>query len=465
MSMDSVDQLVEKFEKMGQGHVFKFFKELSQDLKNDFIEQAQSINLDRMGALIEEMISREDKVRDFKALGPVECFSRIPEQSRDYERAIKKGEEALREGRVGALLVAGGNGTRAGFSQPKGVLPITPVKKKSLFQVFAEKIRVAQNRYNRVIPWFIMTSEGNHADTVAFFDKNEKFGLEEVHFFKQNLIPIVDFNGKFLLDKNGLIAMAPDGHGGCFEALVKSRSLAKMEAIGVDIISYFQVDNPLVRCIDPGFIGLHILSDSEMSSKAVRKIEADERVGIFCKEREQLKVVEYGHAPEYILRKYDQKDQLVFSVGNIAVHLLDRQFAQRMANFNGLPFHRVRNRIVHERTAVLDNANAIKFERLIFDALPEAKNPVLMEVLREEEFSPVKNAAGKDSPDSCKKDQLQQWVRWLRKVGVDIPYEQGHMPWLNIEISPLFGDTESVFVEKWKLLEPKPRLDQEAYIE
>lgn len=467
----SLDNLIKKFEAAGQGHVFQFFSAYPDDLKQEFTNRAQLIDLGHMSSLINDAILKDAQEECSENLMPAEPFS-LPfagEKSFDYLSSIKKGEEAIRAGRVAALVVAGGQGTRLGFDGPKGILPITPLKGKSFFQVFAEKIKMAQERYKCLIPWYIMTNESNYQDTILFFDQNDRFGLGEVHFFNQGLIPVIDFNGKFLLDERGLIAMAPDGHGGCFEALFQSGLLSKMEANGIDLISYFQVDNPLVKCIDPLFIGLHISAQSEMSSKCVKKLDSAERVGLFCKDHEHLKVIEYSYAPEEMLTRRRIDGSLFFNAANIAVHLLDREFAKRMGGPNGLKFHQAKKVVPYldaqKQLVISDQLNCIKFEKLIFDALAKAKNPVLMEVPREEEFSPVKNAKGKDSPASCKEDQLRQYVRWLKAVNIDIPCTKDGLPLFNIEISPLFADTEDTFVAKWQSLAEKPEIVGETYLD
>lgn len=469
MNSVSLDDLVESYKNAGQEHVFRFFSGYSEDIKREFIKRAQSVDLGCIGSLVEAMRSKRGEESHLGALEPVEPWSLGKGGGEEYSNLIRTGEKALREGRVGALVVAGGQGTRLGFHGPKGILPITPVRRKSFFQIFAEKIQAAQMRYKCIIPWYVMTNESNYDETKEFFERNGRFGLKDVHFFSQGEVPVVDFDGKFLLDEKGMIAMAPDGHGGCFEALVRSGLVAKMEEQGIDIVSYFQVDNPLVRCIDPLFIGLHVSSGSEMSSKCVEKVDSGERVGLFCREGGHLKVVEYSYASQEMLTKGVVDGKLFFNVGNIAVHLLDREFIRKMGGPNGLKFHQARKVTpyldAYHSLITPDRVNSIKFEKLIFDALVEARNTVLMEVDRKEEFSPVKNAQGEDSPESCREDQMRRCVRWLNEVGEDVPCGKRGGPLFNIEISPLFADTEEEFIVKWNALSEKPKIVEEMYLE
>jgi UDP-N-acetylglucosamine/UDP-N-acetylgalactosamine diphosphorylase len=188
-----------------------------------------------------------------------------------WDAAVEAGSAAITAGRVAAFTVAGGQGTRLGYDGPKGTYPVTPVSQKTLFQVFAEKIARSGERFGVTIPWFILTSEINNDATVAAFKESDFFGInaDSVHFIMQGLVPAVDYSGKILLAEKSKIAMTPDGHGGSLRALVRSGAVAKMEELGVDCVSYFQVDNPIIQCIDPAFIGFHVLGQSELSSKMV----------------------------------------------------------------------------------------------------------------------------------------------------------------------------------------------------
>lgn len=467
MKVSQKESIIEAFEQMGQGHVFDGFEFLSNEKQIALLQQAGGIDLARMERLLKESV--EQKVSD-EYLKPVESLQlpRTEIERELWKKAFFRGEEVIRAGRVAAFVVAGGQGTRLGFSGPKGTFVVTPLSHKSLFQVFAEKLLSAQKCYGVVIPWFIMTSEDNHDQTVEFFKLHDQFGLQEVHLFKQGQIPAVDFAGKFILDEQKLLVMSPDGHGGSFRALVNSGAIKRITEMGIDVISYFQVDNPFVSCIDSTFIGFHVDAGSEMSSKMVKKVDPEEKVGLFCKENEVLKVVEYSSASEALMNERNSEGDLVFNAGNIAVHLLDRQFAERMGTSFDFPCHRAEKRIQTLKGNVdsLDSApNAIKFEQLIFDALAFSKNSVVMEVAREEEFSPVKNAEGKDSLQTCIKDQLCQYARWLNRVGVEIPCDEEGVPEFVFEVSPLFADNEDAFVEKWNLLSNKPEVKEGTYIE
>lgn len=462
------DALINTFKEHNQEHVFQYLDRLSEKEKHALLEQASTIDFSIFAQLLETFKSNNNtclapSIEEIKPVG----YMKHPQHGGDingWEEAKEMGEAALRAGRVAAFTVAGGQGTRVGYDKPKGTIPVTPVKNKSLFQVFAEKILSAQKRYGKPIPWFIMTSTINHKDTVEFFKQSSFFGLDHVHFFKQGLMPAVDFNGKILLKSPSSIAMNPDGHGGSVAALNTSGSIQAMEQMGIDIISYFQVDNPLVQCIDPYFIGFHLKAGSEMSSKMVLKQDPDEKVGVFCLHKKKLGVIEYSDLPENCAQAFDSAGNLMYACGNIAVHLLSTQFIKSLGNrlhHFQLPFH-----CAYKTVQTIDEdgspctpqePNGIKFESFIFDALVFAQNPILVEALREEEFSPVKNASRPYSVETAKEAQVALWQRWLTDAGTSTsasPIEVDYKQW---------PDKDS-FTKYWDELTQKPEIKANTYI-
>lgn len=468
--------LIEKFQQAGQGQVFAFFDQLPSDAQRRFLAEAAEIDLSEVARLNRTLLAKDAAAGvDLSGLAPAP-YEKRPEHGGDvgaWERAKVAGEAALRAGRVAAFTVAGGQGTRLGYDGPKGTFRVTPVKQKPLFQVFAEKIRAAGLRYGRPLHWFIMTSHANHTATGAFFAQNNYFGLDRahVHLFRQGRMPAVDFDGKILLETTGSIALSPDGHGGSLRALERSGALDLMQREGVDILSYFQVDNPLVRGIDPAFIGWHVLRGSEMSSKMVPKAYAEEKVGHFCTQHGKSVVVEYSDLPLALQRETDAGGQLRYLAGSIAIHILDREFIRRVAiggDGLALPFHRADKKIptvdAAGKTVRPAKPNGVKFEMFVFDALPFAKNPVVIETLRADDFSPVKNAEGVDSPKTCRDDQLRQFVRWLRTNGTAVDVDATGLPSIALEVSPLFGYDEDSFAEAWSRLNPKPAVTDGLYL-
>ena len=459
--------LIEKFRTAGQGQVFAFYDRLSPTERMSLLEEAAEVDLAEVDRLNRSLVRAGGAAAvDLEGLAPAP-FERLPAHGGDagaWEAAKAAGETALRAGRVAAFTVAGGQGTRLGYDGPKGTFPVTPVRHLPLFQVFAEKILAAGRRYGKPLHWFIMTSHQNHTATEDFFREKGHFGLDpgRVHLFRQGRMPAVDFAGKILLESPGSLAMSPDGHGGSLRALDRSGSLDLMATEGIDTLSYFQVDNPLVRCIDPAFIGWHLTRGSEMSSKMVPKAYAEEKLGHFCTRNGRMVVIEYSDLPMSLQKEVDPATGgLRYSAGSIAIHVIDREFIRRMARgAGGLPFHRADKKIATVDAAGNEvrpaQANGVKFELFVFDALPSARNPVVIETSRADDFSPVKNAEGVDSPATCRADQLRQFVRWLRAAGAAVPADASGLPPFGLEVSPLVGYDEGSFAESWSRLSPPP---------
>jgi UDP-N-acetylglucosamine/UDP-N-acetylgalactosamine diphosphorylase len=471
------EPLIAAFQAVGQGQVFAHWATLSGTERAGLLAQAAEIDLTELARLNDTLVVRTSApaVVDWSKLAPAPCVP-LPAaggEAGTWAEAEALGMAALRQGRVAAFTVAGGQGTRLGFPGPKGTFPVSPLKQKTLFQIFAEKIKAAGLRAGRPLHWFIMTSHANHEETEHFFVTNKYFGLDvsRVHFFRQGRMPAVDFNGKLLLETPATLALSPDGHGGSLRALHRSGALDLMQAEGIDTISYFQVDNPLVRCLDAAFIGFHLRARSEMSSKMVRKAYAEEKVGHFCQQAGQVVVIEYSDMPLAMQRELEIDGTLRFGAGSIAIHLIDREFARRMAAGGpgvALPFHRAEKKIAtidaQGQPVQPSKANGVKFELFVFDALPFARNSIVIETARADDFSPVKNAEGLDSPQSSRADQLRQYARWLQSVGVVMATDPTGLPQLSIEISPLFGDDATSFAERWRALPVKPAIIDGLYL-
>ena len=475
MSATATPPLLERFVQAGQGQVFAFWGQLDEGGRRALLDQAGEINLAEVTRLTRVLLGQDAAPGvDLTDLQPAPYVAR-PEnggEAAEWARARAAGEAALRAGRVAAFTVAGGQGTRLGYDGPKGTFPVTPLKRKPLFQIFAEKITAIGRRHGRPLHWFIMTSHANHARTEAFFAEHRFFGLDRarVHFFRQGRMPAVDFTGRILLESPGGIALSPDGHGGSLRALHRSGTLDLMQGEGIDTISYFQVDNPLVRCIDPEFIGWHLVRGAEMSAKMIPKAYPEEKLGHFCLQRGRLVVIEYSDLPLAVQREVDpQTGRLRYLAGSIAIHILDREFVRRMAEGGALPFHRADKKI-----ATIDAAgrpvkpaapNGAKFEMFVFDALPFARNALVIETRRADDFSPVKNADGVDSPRTAREDQLRQYARWLQRAGASLAIDASGLPAATLEVSPLFGYDEESFAESWAQRSPKPEVKDGLYLE
>lgn len=458
------------YEKHGQGQVFRFFDDLPPAQQDELIRQASEIDLDELNRLVKTLVTKPSHPDANPAA--IEPADYIPATTKDqdplqWQAAVATGEKALQAGRVAAFTVAGGQGTRLGFDGPKGTFPVSPVSGKFLFQIFAEKLAAAQSRYQSRIPWFIMTSKDNHGETLAFFRAFSWFGLgpDNIHLFPQGTLPAVDREGKILLTDRHRIALSPDGHGGSLRALVRSGATKKMRDAGIDILSCFQVDNPLVKCIDPAFIGFHLNQRSQLSSKMVEKRSPEEKVGVFCNKDGIPCVIEYSDLPSKLQHEKDPSGALRFRAGSVAIHLFDLGLIEQLGGnteSGTLPFHAAWKKVPSLGQDAQANdpvePNAVKFEMFLFDALPFAENPLVLETQREAEFSPVKNAVGEDSPETSHRDQLRQFARWFHAAGVALPTDDSGTPEIRIEVSPAFADSEEDFVSAWQSLANPPTL-------
>lgn len=430
---------------MGQEQVLRFFDQLSSTGQARLAAQIQAMDPALIRELVDGYVKQKPPVQIPRNIQPVQAYPRRPDEklAKLYREAAERGRQLLGAGKVGAFLVAGGQGTRLGYDGPKGEYPVTPIKNKPLFQVFAEQLLAHGRDAGRAIPWYIMTSDVNDAPTRAFFQKHNFFGYDPQHvfFFQQGMMPAFSMNGEMLLAEKDSLALSPDGHGGSLRALERSGALADMRKRGVEHLSYFQVDNPLVHCIDPMFLGLHDQTGSEMSSKTIPKAHALEKVGNFVMADGVLQVIEYSDLPDELARQTNPDGSLRFNAGSIAIHALRVSFVERL-NSGGqlrLPWHRAEKKVpCVDASGTLvkpDKPNAIKLEQFVFDAIPLARNPIVYETERAEEFSPVKNAEGADSPATCRRDQVARAARWLKEAGVEVAADAA------VEISPLFATT------------------------
>jgi UDP-N-acetylglucosamine/UDP-N-acetylgalactosamine diphosphorylase len=417
------------FAEFGQDHVFRHWERLDVAERERLLVQAARIDL---GALqrAHAVLSRPPSAENLQ-LDPV-GIERLPEYGGDSERAAAarlRGEEMLADGRVAPLVVAGGQGTRLGFDAPKGVFPIGPVSDRTLFEIQAQKIRGLRRRYGRALPWCVMTSDATDAATRDFFRKADFFGLPEVDvlFFRQGMVPSMDFEGRLFLAARDRIFENPDGHGGSLTALLSSGVLDELERRGIDTVFYYQVDNPLVRMCDPVYLGFHEGAGAEVSCKVVRKTDPPEKVGIVARANGRIGIVEYTELSDEDRFARDAAGELVYWAGNIAIHLFTTAFARRVAGDAErlLPYHASEKKIPHiddeGRPVTPEQPNGRKLERFVFDALPAAKEVCVVETDRAGEFSPVKNAEGGSSPETARRGLMARYRSWLTAAGVAIP--------------------------------------------
>lgn len=420
--------------KCSQEHVLKHWKKLNKKEREALLEQIATIDPKSVARCAEALGKGAEVPDSSKGKAPKVAVLK----GKKLAEARAAGEVELSEGRVAALLVAGGQGSRLGYDGPKGCYEIGPITNAPLFYFHARKILARSIRYGASIPFYVMTSEANNAATVQCFEENDYFGLnpDDVFFFTQGMWPGMSAEGKIILDQPGHIFMSPDGHGGLLAALKRSGALADMKKRGIKSVFFFQVDNPLVEIADPAFIGYHVMNKSEYSLKLCAKRDPKEKVGMPMRFGDTYRMVEYTEMTDEQCNRKDKSGKLYFLYGSPAIHVFDRAFLEREAA-RPMPLHLAFKKIpyVDEKGALVkpSEPNGYKFEKFIFDILPNAKTATFLAFDPKDEFSPVKNAEGADSPASCKADMQAKWRSWLKECGVTVDES------VPVEIDPVYA--------------------------
>ncbi|THH17369.1 hypothetical protein EW146_g3419 [Bondarzewia mesenterica] len=458
----NIDALRARYKEADQEHVFQFWPQLSESQRVALAAQLDALNIERVNRVFEYAVKSEGVLENQGA--PIEPLPADatdtsvghPEKEAEWRRI---GLEAIARGEVGVLLMAGGQGTRLGSSAPKGCYDIGLPSHKSLFQYQAERIarlqEVAELECGRAkgsvtVPWYIMTSGPTRSETEDFFKTNSFFGLnpQNIIFFEQGTLPCLTMNGKVFLDSTSHVAVAPDGNGGLYAALrsplspsdKKRTVLSDLAQRKILYVHAYCVDNCLVRVADPAFLGYCIGKQADCAAKVVPKTSPTESVGVVALRGEKFSVVEYSEITKEQAEKRDAKTgELAFRAGNIANHFYTTAFLNNVESFEEeLAFHIARKKIPHVELSTgsfvkPDKVNGMKLEMFVFDVFPFTKRFAVLEVARNEEFSPLKNApgTGSDDPDTSRRDLLSQHRRFLEKAGAAV--KEG----VEIEISPL----------------------------
>lgn len=440
--MERPREWLSRLAKYGQEHLLQHWDALTAAERESLLADIESIDLKEV-ALLYEALGRRGAPELPSDLGPPPAIRLHRESAAERKRAVEAGRRALAEGKVGMILVAGGQGTRLGFPHPKGLFPIGPLSRRTLFQVLVDRLLAVRRRHGVSIPLWILTSPATDAATRDYFRKHNYLGLpeEDVFFFCQGTMPAVDrVTGKILLAERHRVALSPNGHGGMLAALHESGGLERAGERGIEYFFYGQVDNPLLPVCDERMIGYHLEYSSELTSLAVAKRGPEERVGHFVERAGSVQIIEYSDFPEELASQIDGDGRLVYWAGSIAVHVMNRAFLQDAADeAESLPYHAAwkKTPFVDERGERVEptEPNSVKFERFIFDLLPRAQQPLVVEVARDEAFAPVKNADGaaSDTPSSARAAMVNLHRRWLQQAGA-------HVADVPVEIHPLWAD-------------------------
>ena len=444
--MMDLEKLRRTAEAAGQGQVFRFWDELDDAGRRHLAAEVAELDFAELDRLAAGYVLKRPETAIPADLAPAPFFPAVPRDAAEaeyYRRAAAAGEAMLRAGRVAMLTVAGGQGTRLGFDGPKGTYPIGPVSGRTLFGYFAGTIAAAQKKYGKPITWYIMTSTVNDGATRAFFAEKGYFGLDadRVVFFTQGSMPAFGTDGKLLLGAKDALSLSPNGHGGTLLALRASGALDRMKRENTDVISYFQVDNPLAPMIHPLFLGLHELEKSEMSAIMLPKTNPFEKLGNFCVSGGRTQIIEYSDLPAELAESRNPDGSLRFVAGSPAIHVISRDFVARLTEGGRLrlPWHRADKKVpfINDAGELVkpETPNAVKLESFIFDALPLAAKTMILEGRRDEMFAPTKNQTGVDSAESCREMLLERDARRLTEAGFAVRDPKGARL-ADIELAP-----------------------------
>ncbi len=402
-----LEEVKDILKKYGQEHLLNHYNNLDEKKKEILLNQIHHIDFELVKKLYDS--TKEQKTSTSDKITPIEYLDKfkLNDQYKYYESIGKK---AIKEGKLAAVTMAGGQGTRLGHSGPKGTYDIGLDSHKSLFELLADNLKEEGKKYGVMIPWFIMTSRENNKDTVEFFEKHRYFGYKKdknIFFFEQGELPMMDTEGKILIGEDGLIKLAADGHGGIYESLVKSKMTKKMRELGIEWVFIGGVDNCLVKMVDPVLMGIAIDKKVTVACKSVVKANPHEKVGVFCRKNGKPNVIEYSEITDDMAEATDENGELLYGESHILCNLFSIDAIERMGA-EPLPYHVAFKKAKYidkdGNLVVPDSPNAYKFEAFLFDAFGEVDDMAVLRVKREEEFAPVKNSdeKGVDCPKTAR---------------------------------------------------------------
>ena len=402
-----LDEVKDILKKYGQEHLLNHYNDLDEKKKEILLKQIKEIDFELVNKLYDS--TKEQKINTSDKITPIEYLDKykLNDQYKYYEAIGKK---AIKEGKLAAVTMAGGQGTRLGHSGPKGTYDIGLDSHKSLFELLSDSLKEEGKKYDVIIPWFIMTSRENNKDTVEFFEKHRYFGYKKdknIFFFEQGELPMMDTEGKILIGEDGLIKLAADGHGGIYESLVKTKMTNKMRELGVEWVFIGGVDNCLVKMVDSVLMGIAIDKKVTVACKSVVKANPHEKVGVFCKRNGKPNVIEYSEITDEMAEATDENGELLYGESHILCNLFSIEAIERMGA-EPLPYHVAFKKAKYidkdGNLVVPDSPNAYKFEAFLFDAFGEVDDMAVLRVKREEEFAPVKNSdeKGVDCPKTAR---------------------------------------------------------------
>lgn len=403
---EKLKQVYEIVEKNGQEQLLKIYENLSNDTeKQKLLDDILTIDFKQVNRLYD--ISKQPPAYKNSVIEPINYVDKSKLSDEEYEEYENIGIKEIKDGKLAVVTMAGGQGTRLGHTGPKGTFDLGLDTHKSIFEILTDTLSDARAKYGVDIPWYIMTSEENNDETQNFFKAHNFFGYpkESVTFFKQGKLPMLSTDGKLLVNEDGSIKEAADGHGGIFHSLLKDGMIYDMKARNIEWVFIGGVDNVLVKPVDPVLLGLSIKDNMLAAVKSIVKAHPHERVGVFCKRNGKPSVIEYSEISKEMAEELDENGELKYGESNTLCNLFSLKAIEKVSEVD-LPYH-----IAFKKASFLDEngntikpkePNAYKFEAFLFDAFEILDDIAVLRVKREEEFAPVKNAEGDDSPETAR---------------------------------------------------------------
>ena len=416
--MDKIQDTIDLLKIYNQDHIIKLLEKLDDEKKRELIDQISKIDFHQIKELYDntkkEIEIKENKIEPLPYLDKEKLSE---EQKEEFQRL---GEEVIEKGEYAVVTMAGGQGTRLGHSGPKGTFKLDVYGKgKYLFEILAENLKEANQKYGKygkIIPWYIMTSKENNDETIEFMEKHNYFGYDKdsVRFFAQSELPLLDINGKLLIGKDMKIKEASDGNGGTYSSLRASGALAEMKEKGIKWVFIGGVDNALLKMADTILLGMAIKKKVQIASKSVVKANAHERVGVFGKMNGHPKVIEYSEMPDKMAEEVDENGELKYGEAHIMCNLYTIEAIEKISK-ETLIYHSAfkKNSYIDEngKEVIPTEPNSYKFESFIFDAFELFDDIAILRGKREDDFAPVKNKEGVDSPKTAKELYEKFWNR------------------------------------------------------
>lgn len=411
--MKNIEIAIDKLKKYNQEHVIKIMERFTEEEKEKIADQINNMDFENLTKLYNEL--NKEEINLGNVIEPISALKKNKLSLEQLEEMSDLGKNIIMTGKFAVATMSGGQGTRLGYSKPKGTFKIdVEPKPKYLFEIVCDTLKRANKHYDVIIPWYIMTSEENNDDIIAFFEENNYFGYpkKDVMFFKQGQMPLMSEEGKLLVGENKIIKEASDGNGGIFKSMSVSGCLDDMEKRGVKWIFIGSIDNVLLKMADPTLIGLAEEKNVKIATKSVLKSGPKERVGVICRRDGKVGVIEYSEMPEKLAEAVDEDGELIYGESHIMCNLFNLDILKELSKIT-LPYHKAhkKNSYLNEDgiLVVPEEANSYKFETFIFDSFNYVDNIAILRGSREVDFAPVKNKEGVDSPATARELYNDYW--------------------------------------------------------